>query len=424
MDFPIRRLLGWLGRDVLPGLLASVVVLVVIFAIGEAYFRLSRPFFSPHWPSRFDQRFGFNFEPNTEVRWTNYFDFWVKERTNSIGFLDREPAPPSARCHVAFIGDSFVEAAQVTNSDKVQVVLENLATQGRPDLKLTAAGFGYSGTGQLNQLPFYDVFARQQHPHLVVLVFVGNDFRNNSTILESIGNGWDPDHAPRVFAQRTAGGFALTEIDPDWQKHLLPAQVTMASKVNDKLRKYSAFFDWIYRKATLIYPNLFGTDEATKALKAAYRARFEILRQRERYRDIMVRWDYDGNPGALDSMFDEKELSPPFVEALAFTGFALEEFKRRVERDNGHLVVLAASQLSLKNRDGDPEYRTRQLNRLRSLAEKAGVPVIDHYDYIARQGGDPKRAQFPNDGHWSIEGHRWAAGAVWEYLQRQDKICR
>ena len=50
--------------------------------------------------------------PDMEMRFTNNLDFWTTARTNSLGFLDREPPDPdlaAASCHIAVIGDSFVE---------------------------------------------------------------------------------------------------------------------------------------------------------------------------------------------------------------------------------------------------------------------------------------------------------------------------
>ena len=61
-----------------------------------------------------------------EVRWTNGLDFWTVSRTNSPGFLDREPPDPeraAASRHVAVFGDSFVEAKEVAVADKFHVRL-------------------------------------------------------------------------------------------------------------------------------------------------------------------------------------------------------------------------------------------------------------------------------------------------------------
>lgn len=119
----------WFWQNVAPGLIVSVLVVVFIAGIGELYFRAITPFSNPSWPGQFDPAVGFVFEPGAEVRYTNHLDFWTKERANSLGFLDREQPqnPDPQRCHVVLIGDSYVEAAQVANSQKVQATLERLA---------------------------------------------------------------------------------------------------------------------------------------------------------------------------------------------------------------------------------------------------------------------------------------------------------
>lgn len=412
---------SWFRENVLPGLLLSGALLLLVFAVGETYLRFSHPLFQSNWPSRFDARVGFLFEPNTEVHWTNHLDFWTSEKTNSLGLLDREPGKPSARCHIAFVGDSFIEAAQVKIVDKVQVAIEALAAHERPDLGLTAAGFGFSGTGQANQLPFYDYFIRQQHPQLVVLVFANNDFRNNSTLLESIAYGWDPDHPPRRFLRKTSEGVVPIPIDPGWRDHLLPGQVTAAGgRVMGFMRHHSAFSDWIWRKLTLLYPDVTGDP---KALAAAYKTRFEALRQRDGYRDIVAGWNYDGNPD-LDFIFYEKEMPRAFEEAMELTEFALAEFKQRAQADGAQIVVLATSQLSTPEKAGDPDYARRQFERLREVTSRQGIPLIDQYEFINRIGGDPTQAQFKHDGHWSPQGHQWAASAIWDYLEAHPEICR
>ena len=185
---PNRRvaLANWLIVNVLPGILISFGLLAVLIAGAELYLRTTRPFFASHWPLRFDARYGWTFTPGGTVRLTNHLDFWTETKANSLGFLDREPVAAPNACRVAFIGDSFVEAAQVPIEQKMQVVFEKIATN------VATAAFGFSGTGQASQLGFYDVFVRDFQPKVVVLVFFSSDFANNSATLEAIRSGWHP----------------------------------------------------------------------------------------------------------------------------------------------------------------------------------------------------------------------------------------
>ena len=60
---------------------------------------------------------------------------------------------------------------------------------------------------------------------------------------------------------------------------------------------------------------------------------------------------------------------------------------------------------------------------LSALAEARGIPVIDQYDYMLRQGGKIEEANWAHDGHWNPTGHRWAAEALLEYLKQHPEIC-
>ena len=123
--------------------------------------------------------------PDTEIRWTNGLDFWTVSRTNRLGFLDREP-PSSERaaksCLITMIGDSFVEAREVSIPEKFHVGLEEMAARELPHLDVMTSAFGIRGTGQINQLALYDEYVRHLRPKLIVLVFVPNDFMTTSRL--------------------------------------------------------------------------------------------------------------------------------------------------------------------------------------------------------------------------------------------------
>ena len=419
----VKAICSWFMKNVLPGLLVSLVLVLFILAAGEMYIRYTRPFFNTTWPSRFSPDVGFLFSAHSEVRWTNHQDFWASETTNSLGFLDRELKVPSSQCHVAVIGDSFVEAAQVRNDEKVQARLEAFAAVSAPELKLTADGWGYSGTGQLNQLPFYDVHVAKRHPHLVVLVFVGNDFRNNSALLESVANGWNPDHLPRVFARRVGEKFALTEIDSKWDRLALPLRMEPAPPPGlvEALRWESKLFDWVYRRLAHLYPQFVGT-EASERARRLYRGRHEHLRAKPEFAPLLSDWQFDGRVAELDHTFYDEALPKVFRDALDYTEFALSEFRSRVEGNGGRLVVLATSEMGKQpvGREGPINW---QMERLNAIAQRVGIPVIDQRRYIVGRGGDPDQARFRNDGHWSPKGHEWAAEAILAYLKSGANVC-
>jgi hypothetical protein len=431
------RAVRWIRENVMPPLIGTLIVFLALAAIEEVYFRITTPFVESKWPSKFDPQIGFLFEPGAELRYTNHLDFWASERINSLGFADRELNPDMLHrgCHVAFIGDSMVEAAQVPNDEKVQVVLEKKASAMYPEWHLTTSAFGYSGTGQLNQLPFYDSFVHNLRPKLVILVFAGNDFANNSSVLEALRNGWHPDHPPRLFARRDprTGTYRWIPIDPDWGRYLLKTETPPNSNnlrqrlFHSFMKEHSLFYGWLWRKLSPLHPDIVSRLEGEPTLPELIAMRVEALRGTDDYRRQLRDWDDSYNLD-VDAVFYDEELSELFSDAVNLTGFALREFQRRIKQDGGHLVILTTSQMSLPRvpRPGkkhDPLIFRRQFMRLEAIARTLGIPVIDQYTYIVQNGGDLLTAQFRHDAHWTPQGHIWASEAVLNYLEENPQIC-
>ena len=165
---------------------------LVLYLVLEGWARLFPPKDKTVWPLVQNPAVGTTFQPNARVVLTNGLDFHVEERSNEAGFLDR-PLPPLAKppgvCRIAVIGDSMVEAAQVPIAQKVQVEIQKRLEAVRPGKPVETMAFGFSGTGQLNQLGYLETFVRPRKPDVIVLVFVSNDFANNSPLLEAIRVG-------------------------------------------------------------------------------------------------------------------------------------------------------------------------------------------------------------------------------------------
>ena len=428
--------------------LLIAIGLALIAAAGEAYFRLivvpngyglsSNPQdFKGYKSWRFVPNVGVMPRPNSEARFTNHLDFWTITRTNSLGFLDREPISAeraAESCHIALIGDSFVEAWHVPIADKVQVKLEELAARELPRSDITTSAFGRRAYGQINQLAFYDEYARRLSPKVVALVFVNNDFDDNSVHLNALGLGMDPDHLPRVTAARGADGEPeLRPPVPDYEAFRLPpppnywAQTSDGDngdvksyigsfakraagpviRANAEIVKHSYFAKWLDAKRKATFPK-----EEARDPELVYWV--DLLSRRPRYSAIAQGWTPStyANMGAI---FKESELPPIFEEAVANTKFGLEQFKRRAERDGAELVILAVYRTKV---DGNLPF-----DRLTAIAEELDIPVIEQYEYIIGIGADPMNANWKHDFHWNKNGHRWAAEALLEWLKDNQDVC-
>ncbi len=406
----IRRALGLAGWNAL----ILVAGLALIGVVGETYFRLRVPFVESDAPYAWSPAVGSIFTPNAEVRWTNKLDFWTISRTNSLGFLDRESIGierAAASCHIAMIGDSYVEALQVPIADKFHVRLEELAAEELRHLDVKTSAFGISGTGQVNQLAYYDEFTRYLRPALLVLVFVANDFMNNAPILDGLRRGMDPDRLKYVSATRGTdgadGSITLRPPFPGESRFAATPSPPWYRRTADHLTGMSAFANWLNTKRRAS-----SSDDADPELIAQVAL---LSRRSPSYAALLDGWR-PTTRGSIGRPFTHtQDLPPVYEDALDFTAFALDQFRERAERDGAAVVILSSHTMGTR---GDLAF-----DRMTALAESRGIPVIDQYDYILRQGAGPRDAQWAHDGHWNAASHQWAAETLLEYLKQNQEIC-
>ena len=367
----VRRVLLLIGWNV-----ALIVVgLTLIVVAGEAYFRWKVPFTHVQISTRFDPEMGITGKTNALVYSTNHLDFWTVSRTNRLGYLDRElqPAMASMNCHIVMIGDSMVEARQVAISDKAQVKLEELAAQTLPHLMVTTSAFGTLATGQINQLPHYDKYVRAMDPNLLVLVFHINDFWDNSPFLSAMTKGYHPEHMPFVTARKNEDGtMRLRPPDPGYVAFNRPGNRVPPSWLQ-RWTEVSRFAEWIEAKK-----------KSQGELHASVRDPWmlEWMRQLQEYpayETLPLEW-WPSSLAEADDIFREDDLPLFYEESLDFTEFALDEFKKRADRDDTALVILSTHHVG---REGDPAF-----DRLEAMTQARGIPVISQFDYIVRGGGD------------------------------------
>ena len=399
-----------------------IVGLLLIALMGEAYFRITKPFAENSVPIQFVDGVGRIRKPNSELRYGRWDDdFWVISRTNSQGFLDREPVSPESAgegCHIAFIGDSFVEAQEIPIADKFHVRLEEMAARELPHLGIATQAYGIRATAQINQLPFYDEYARLLNPKLVALVFYLNDFHDNSTALYSLNWGTDPDRMPFMSAQKDARGYIeLRPPDPEYRRFRLPRLPKPWYESEwERLVRVSIFAKWVDASLPVrLIRSKIGASAGAEAQRAAWA---DVIAERSCCESLLNGWRL-GDYRYLDAPFLlelEERLPPVFEEALEYTAFGIEQFKQRADRDGATLAIVAAT--DRMGTRGDPQF-----DRLSAIAEAHGIPVISQYGYIVSQGHDYADARFRADFHWNATGHQWMAEAILEWLKENQDVC-
>ena len=407
------RLVGW-------NVLLVVAGLVLIGLIGEAWLRLTTPFVGRHFPKRFVPNVGILGKPDTKVRWTNNLDFWTISRTNSLGFLDREPLSPeqaAASCHIAMIGDSFVEAKEVPLANKSHVRLEDLASRQLPRLNITTTAFGGGGTGQINQLPYYDEFVRHLYPKLLVLVFVSNDFQDNSPVLSTVQRDHAPDHVPHLTAVKDGNGtIKLRPPDPDYRTFQLPqARLPWYTLLKDWSVQRLYFIAWVQakRRAHSLWRRI--NDGASVSLTRTQVERVELLKRHPVYAALLKGWQPTTLAHIEGTAYGDSPVPPVMEEAVELTAFALDQFRERAERDGVSLAILSTYTMGTRG--------SFLFDWVSTLAHARRIPIIDQYNYIVRRGERVEAAHWAHDEHWSPVGHQWAAEAILEYLKQNLELC-
>jgi hypothetical protein len=110
-------------------------------------------------------------------------------RINRDGFRGRDypKAKPPGVIRVAVLGDSYVEAIQVPEDKTFTAVIGRILADcpALKDKRIEAINFGVDGYGTAQELVALQRKVWAYSPDIVVLaVFLGNDVRNNSVVLE------------------------------------------------------------------------------------------------------------------------------------------------------------------------------------------------------------------------------------------------
>ncbi len=160
-------------------LLAGTLIGLGLAEIGV---RLAAP--QPLGPARKETpRLGLRLNPDDSSR-TVTEEFDVIVRTNSAGYHDVEHsrAKPEGTFRIVVLGDSFVEAVQVTTEENLCRLLE---AELAPDRPVEVINLGVAGSGTAAEYLRLKDEGLAYAPDLVVLVFtVTNDVYNNSPDLE------------------------------------------------------------------------------------------------------------------------------------------------------------------------------------------------------------------------------------------------
>lgn len=381
-----RRSIGWRGRLGLLafGLLIGLVFVEVVLRVLGPRLPVVHGLTSIATFQTYHPVYGFFHRPGASG-WIETPEFTSYVSFNSRGLRDREielPKPPGG-FRVLVLGDSFVEGAQVPVEDTVSRRLEAILAGMAPTRPVEAVNAGNAGFGTAQELLFLEHDGAAYQPDVVVLVyFVDNDL---------------PDNGYRVARERKLDTTRRPFFVPNGQGGIeLRAG---AEPPPDRLAAARPLF------RRLVTYNLI--ENFTLWHEAREQEQAQIGKNRPTYLvDPPEEWD----------------------EAWWVTEQILGRARDSARGIGAELVVVAAPSFFQLDADawrwlvgGDTRERNRYEQdvpnrRLAQVAERQGLRFLDLLPPIQQAQDGGARLYFPADGHWTSDGHAFAARQIADYL--------
>jgi lysophospholipase L1-like esterase len=381
-----RRAIGWLGRlgALCFGLLLSLIAVEIVLRVLGPYLPIVNSLTSIATFQTYHPVYGFFHRPGASG-WieTPEFTSFVSFNANGLRDRDMPVAKPPGTFRILVLGDSFVEGAQVPAEDTVSRQLMNRLRRDVPGRSIDTVNAGNAGFGTAQELLFLENDGAAYQSDVVVLVyFIDNDLPDNGY---RVARDRDLDTTRRPFF--VPDGHGGIELRPG----LAPPPDRLA-----------AARPWLRRLVTYnLIENFTLWHEAREQEQA------QIGKNRPTYL-----------------------VQPPEIwnEAWWVTEQLLASVRNTAQAQGAELVVVAAPSYYQVNADAWRslvEADTRERNRyeqdapnrrLAEIAQRHGLRLLDLLPSIrqAQQGGG--RLYFPADGHWTSDGHQFAANQIAEYL--------
>ncbi len=337
--------------------------------------------------------------------------WWQKEgrayiQINRFGFRhgDRGPQKPLGALRIAVLGDSFIEALQVSDDQTLchvveQELAECEAVGGRA---VEVLNFGVSGYGTAQQLQMLRHHVWDYEPDVVVLAFYpGNDLRNNSPDLEP--------YQVRPFYRLRDGQLALDDSFLEHPDYLKAHSTTVRWKVHliNHLRLLQLVNEIRSQRAQM-------TDAASGLLGAGIDAAAWVEPT-----DPLLREAWEVTEHLIFEIFHACQQREVLFLLIVIGSHA--DLHPDAEFGEAMMRELAADDLRY------PERRLQELGRqhgfrVLGLAEPMSRYAWEHQQYLHGFANAQLGA-----GHWNVAGNRLAgkstARTICEMLDSADSVA-
>lgn len=352
----------------------------------------------------------------------NWQGYWIKNcyrnlvKTNSLGFHDYEfeQNKPNDVFRIIILGDSYVEALQVSRENSFHNLLEiKLNKELDSNKKFEVYAFGHSGNGTLLNYLYLKNYGLKYKPDLVINAFcVGNDFRDDSYELTQIYSRQTGDTAVyrRPFVKLNKEG------NVDF--------VAVESELLKMAQEPKSFIRGIAKKSVLA-TQLYHKYKLIKSL-----IKSKVYGQKERLEDSLISESpWDKIP--VDYQVFLKDYPNIWNEAWEVEEKLLRAMKEIVEKNNSKFMVVSLTEAFRVHNDLDlnqvyapyvfeidkPERLLQEISQRQQFSYLALVPI-----FRERFGKEHTLTTFSCDKHWNETGHRWAAEALFEYLKTNPQL--
>jgi hypothetical protein len=357
---------------------------------------------------------------------SDFNEFTAEVWINARGLRDREISydNPSGAVRILSLADSFGEAIQVNLEQTYHKQLEKqLAGSLARPVEVINAGAGGWGTDQ--EAIFYVAEGFRYEPEVVLLAFfIRNDAVNNYGPLEIERNGGRQQK--EFFSLSPGGALIPPPVQETLERTTLMADPQQTSagldaeaappllSLSDTLWSWSA----LYR---LVMPYLRDIPAVVKTIGPSGLLGGEAV----------IRADHPSVPIPFYVYQDPPDER--FAAAWALTEAIISRLNDEVAARGSRLAVVLIgapeqidSQAWQRTLAANPAIQPLSLDleapnrRLTAFLEAKKIPHLDLAPIFRRAAGQPDTPplHFRHDQHWTPAGHRLAAEAIHEFLQR------
>jgi lysophospholipase L1-like esterase len=382
-----------------------VVAVSLIFVVGVLELIVAATHLTTKSNTMFEPEIGPVYIPHAYYRHTK--EGFSEGYFNAQGFRDYERTYQKSEntFRVIVLGDSYVEGLQVPLEKTFTAELEKQLNQNFAPKKFEVLNLGQSGYGTTDEYLRYIKFGVKYHPDLVILAFLtGNDFRNNSKVLNLGELGY-------YYSLNPQGQLVLDRslIDEYEQSLTLPKRLFQYVKEKSYL-------------ASLVSERIF------------------LLRHQMKYNELQKSLPADRPKGARETLSElsdyniyRPEMSDRWKDAVAVTKAVLGKFKESVEANGSEFLLVTLSnseqidpavQKDITDTYG-PGFDFDQPDRIiEQYASAEHIPYLKlmpaFREYRLRTGQHLHGWSTVETGHWNEVGHHLAAEKIFEFIKAND----